>query len=104
MIEIIVHCLEGMGVTIGKRIAKQTTVTADAHEVYAPCVDADALNVDTALGHQLQPTDHFVVECKDVPVEMATNLNQRIAKACQFLHLQLPVGKRSQNGSATCGT
>ena len=104
MIEIVVHRLEGVGIAISKRIAKQATVTADAHEVYTPCVDADTFDIDTTLGHQLQATDHFVVECKDVPVEMTAYLNERIAKACQLLHLQLPVGERSQNGSTTCGT
>ena len=61
MIEIIVHCLEGMGVAIGKWIAKQPTITADAHEVYTPRVDADTFDIDTTLSHQLQATDHFVV-------------------------------------------
>ena len=61
MIEIIVNRLEGVRIAIGKRIAKQASVTADAHEVYTPSVNADTLDFDATLGHQPQPTDHFIV-------------------------------------------
>ena len=102
--EVVAHGLKRVRVAVGQRIAQQGAVAAYAHEVDAPRVDADALDGDAAPGHSLQSANRLAVEAEDVPVEVASRLDERIVEARQFLHLQLSVGQCGQDGSSAGGS
>ena len=104
VVEIVVDGLESMRVAIGERIAHDGAIATNAHEVNSPRVDADALDVDSPMCGQFQSADNLVIEGEDVPIEVATHLNQRITEPRQFLHVQLSVCQCANDGSATRGS
>ena len=103
-LEIVVFGLERVRVAIGQRIAQQCAVGADAGEVHAPRVDADALDVEAAPGRKLQAVEDFAVERENVPIDVSSRLNEMVVEARQLLHVHHSVGKRPDDGSPARGT
>jgi hypothetical protein len=83
------------------RVAQHLSIIGHEHEVAAPGIDADALHRDVALVCQSQSVDDFVVECKDIPVEMPRGLDEMIVKASKLLQPYLAPRQCSDDGSST---
>ena len=55
------------------------------------------------MGTDAQSLDNLVVESIDIPVEVASGLDERVVEACQLLLLQSPVVNCSDDGTSAGG-
>ena len=104
LFEILLHHAEGVRVAVSQWVAKDGVVLADIHEVASPSVDADALDVDTALGDELQALDDLEIKGINVPIEVAARLDEVVVETRQLLQVKLAAGQAADDGSSASGT
>ena len=101
MTQVIVHCFEGMRVTIGHRITQQGSVITDENKVNTPRINTYRCNLDTTSPYNLQTFYHLKIQGIDIPVEVASSFNKMVRKARQLLLLQSSIGQCPQNRTST---
>ena len=101
--EIGFHRRRRVGVAVSQRVAQYLAVVAHAYEVAAPGVDADAAQGNAAFGSQPQPLDNLVIEGKNVPVDMASGLDEHVVEARKLLQFEPSAGQCADDGAAACG-
>ena len=99
--QIVVHRLEGMRVSIGHRIAQNSTVIANKHEVDAPRVDANRGNGQSPAGNLLQTANHLEIQGIDVPIKVSARFYQIVWETGNLFLFQPSVGHAANNGSST---
>ncbi len=104
MLQIVVHRLEGDGVTVGTRIAEYGVILADKHEVNSPGINTDTGNLQSATSHLFQALDDFKIECIDIPVIVSTLNNQVIGEAGHLFEFEGIIFNSADDGSTAGGT
>ena len=102
--EVFLHLANGVRVAIGDRVAQYFAVFVDAHKVYAPSVDADALDWDISLSHKFQAVYNLVVKGENIPIEMSASLNEVIVETCEFFERYLSILDSAYNSSVACSS
>ena len=104
MLQIVIHCVESDGVTIGTRIAQDSAIIANKDKVNAPCINTYRCYLYVAVCHFAQAANYLEVKSVDVPIVVTTLLYQVVWKACNLFQFNMSVVDRADDGSATCSS
>ena len=101
MLQVVVHRIKGDGISVGTRVAQDSSVLANAHEVNAPGVDTDTGDLQSATCHFLQSTNNLEVERIDVPIVMTSLFDEVIGKTRHFFQFKTIVFNVADDGATT---
>ena len=93
-----------MRVAVAIWVAEYTSVLADTHKVYSPCVDSNGVYCYPFGGNYLESADNLVVKSEDVPVEVSASLDYVVWKTCQFSLLEFAVDDASEDSASAGGS